>query len=284
MDDREAREQVARIDALLEDVEGFADPGARDTATELVGALLDLYGEGVARLAARVADPAALADDELISHLLILHGIHPVPVAERVREALAEVRPYLDSHGGDVELVAVEEGVVRLRMEGSCSGCPSSAATLELAIEDAIRKHAPEVERIEAEDAAAQPAAPALVQLAPLRPAAANGDERQESWTTVGALPQLRGGGTVLRRIAGEPLLFCALDGTFYAYHADCAGCGESLADAELRGSVLACRCGREFDVTRAGRSTDGSGRQLEPVPLLTDDAGIVRVAVATPA
>src|SRR5512145_3173057 len=127
MDDIRAREQVARVDALLEDVEGFADPAARDTATELVGALLDLYGEGLERLVARVRDPAALADDELVSHLLLLHGIHPVPVEERVRAALAEVRPYLDSHGGDVELLAIEEGVVRLRMQGSCDGCPSSA-------------------------------------------------------------------------------------------------------------------------------------------------------------
>ena len=70
-----------------------------------------------------------------------------------MREALEEVRPYLESHGGDVELLAVEDGVVRLRMQGSCSGCPSSAMTLKLAIEDAIRKHAPEVEQIEAEDA-----------------------------------------------------------------------------------------------------------------------------------
>ncbi|MEJ7716430.1 MAG: NifU family protein [Thermoleophilaceae bacterium] len=77
----------------------------------------------------------------------------PIPVEERVVGALEGVRPYLESHGGNVELVAVEDGVVRVRLEGSCDGCPSSAMTLKLAIEEAVHKAAPEVERVEAENA-----------------------------------------------------------------------------------------------------------------------------------
>ena len=123
---------------------GPARPGARDIATELVQALLDLYGEGARadRRAPRRRRQLARRsrDDELVSHLLLLHGIHPVPLETRVRGALDEVRPYLASHGGNVELLGVEDGVVRLRMEGSCSGCPSSTMTLKLAIEDAIHK------------------------------------------------------------------------------------------------------------------------------------------------
>ena len=91
--------------------------------------------------------------DELVAHLLFLHGLHPVPVEERVAGALEEMRPYLDSHGGDVRLLGVEDGVVRLQLEGSCSGCPSSAITLRHGIEAAIYAAAPDVERIEAEDA-----------------------------------------------------------------------------------------------------------------------------------
>ena len=147
---------------------------------------------------ARVAEPEALDEDELVSHLLLLHGIHPVPIEARVRTALDEVRPYLDSHGGNVELVAVEDGTVRLRMEGSCSGCPSSAMTLKLAIEDAIRKHAPDVGEIEAEDAAPEglPMAPrqAGADRAGAAAPAANGTAN--GWTTAGSLPQLRTDGT----------------------------------------------------------------------------------------
>jgi Fe-S cluster biogenesis protein NfuA/nitrite reductase/ring-hydroxylating ferredoxin subunit len=282
MDDLQARELVARVEALLEEVEGFADPAARDKATELVGVLLDLYGAGLARLVARVPDPDALQDDELVSHLLLLHGIHPVPVEARVRTALDEVRPYLDSHGGNVELLAVEDGTVRLRMEGSCSGCPSSAMTLKLAIEDAIRKHAPDVLEIEAEDAEAEglpiAPAPALIELAPPAPAARNGN----GWATAGSLPQLRTDGTVVKDIAGAPVLFLRVDGTYYAYRPNCPGCGHSLADGKLTAARLRCSgCGLEYEIDRAGRCLDSPELSLMPLPLLEDDAGMVKVALA---
>ena len=150
-----------RVEALLEDVERLDDAAARDTALALVQGLLDLYGEGLARIVDHVggSDDArlagALAGDEVVAHLLLLHGLHPVPLEQRVRGALDEVRPFLGSHGGDVELVAVEDGIVRLRLQGSCSGCPSSTVTLKLAIEKAIHEAAPDVRDIVAEDAEA---------------------------------------------------------------------------------------------------------------------------------
>ena len=159
---------AARVEALLEELEGVPDGPARDTATALVQALLELYGEGLSRLVGYVAErddgtlADALARDELLSPLLILHGLHPVPLDRRVLEALDEVRPYLETHGGNVELIGVEDGVVRLQLQGSCSGCPSSAVTLKHAVEEAIHKAAPDVTEIVAEDA---PPQPALIQL-----------------------------------------------------------------------------------------------------------------------
>ncbi|MDQ3740889.1 MAG: NifU family protein, partial [Actinomycetota bacterium] len=157
MDDAAARERFARLEALLD--------GADEEATELVATLLEVYGEGLARLVARVPDPVALGDDDVVAHLLLLHGLHPVPLEQRVRAGLEEVRPYLESHGGDVELLGVEEGVARLRLQGSCSGCPSSTATLKLAIEEAIFKAAPDVDRVEADGVPEPAPAPGLVQL-----------------------------------------------------------------------------------------------------------------------
>jgi Fe-S cluster biogenesis protein NfuA/nitrite reductase/ring-hydroxylating ferredoxin subunit len=283
MNDLEAREQVARVDSLLAEVEGFADERARETATELVAALLDLYGEAFARLLERVEDPS-VAEDELISHLLMLHGMHPVPIEARVREALAEVRPYLDSHGGDVELIAIDDGVVRLRMQGSCSGCPSSAMTLKLAIEDTIQKHAPDVERIEAADAEpSTPGGPALIQLEPL--AAPGGKGPDGAWITAGGLPQLRVDGTLLKEVGGSDMLFCRVSGQFYAYRPGCPRCGSSLEDATLRGGELTCvDCRHTYDVLRAGRCLDAPELYLEPIPLLADEGGVVRVALAEPA
>lgn len=151
MNDAEARERAARLEQQLEELETLPP-----VATEAVATLLELYGEALARIAGRV--PAeVLRDDELVSHLLMVHGLHPAPVEQRVEGALDEVRPYLRSHGGEVELVGVSDGVVRLRLQGSCSGCPASRTTLELAVEEAIRGAVPEVEAIEAEDAEAAP-------------------------------------------------------------------------------------------------------------------------------
>jgi Fe-S cluster biogenesis protein NfuA len=144
---------IERVEALLDEVDAFPEP-QRATATELVQALLDLYGEGLAKIVAAGAVPV---EDELVAHLLLLHGLHPVPLEDRVTGALDAVRPYLAAHGGGVELLGVEDGVVRLRLEGACHGCPSSALTLRSAVEEAVMKAAPDVERIDAEGAVEPP-------------------------------------------------------------------------------------------------------------------------------
>jgi Fe-S cluster biogenesis protein NfuA len=80
-----------------------------------------------------------------------LHGMHPLDLEARVGQALDAVRPALAGHGGSVTLLAVEDGVVRLRLEGNCHGCPSSAATMRQTIEEAILAKAPDVGAIEVE-------------------------------------------------------------------------------------------------------------------------------------
>jgi Fe-S cluster biogenesis protein NfuA len=160
MKDAEVRELVARVEQLLESIEG--DP----KATDAVQAVVELYGEALRRVAQQV--PAGqLVDDELLAHLLLVHDLHPVDIETRVRGALDDVRPYLGSHGGDVELLGVEDGVAHVRLGGTCDGCPSSAVTLQNAIEDAVMRAAPELERIEAEGVA-EPE-PALVQMGSLQ-------------------------------------------------------------------------------------------------------------------
>src|SRR3954468_23545488 len=168
LDDQGLQERVARMETLLGEIESLKDPNARSKAAEVVQVLLELYGEGLARMMETVAQGEererifeVFAEDELVSHLLLLHGLHPLDVETRVIQALEEVRPYLQSHGGNVELLCIEGGVARLRMQGSCDGCPSSAMTLKLAIEEAIQKAAPDLEGIEAEGVAELPPKPA---------------------------------------------------------------------------------------------------------------------------
>jgi Fe-S cluster biogenesis protein NfuA/nitrite reductase/ring-hydroxylating ferredoxin subunit len=283
LDDKGLQERVTRMEALLGEIETLSDPNARSKAAEVVGVLLELYGEGLARMMEVVAEGDerertfdAFAEDELVSHLLLLHGLHPLDLETRVVRALEEVRPYLLSHGGNVELLGVEEGVARLRMQGSCSGCPSSTVTLKLAIEEAIQKTAPDLERIQAEGVAEEPrptiiAGPTLRKKEKKRP-----QEDGASWTVVGGLPQLSSGGVLVKDVSGEPVLFLKLGDDFYAYRHLCPGCGESLERGRLDGAELACSgCSHRYDVRRAGRCLDDSQLHMEPIPLLVEEVAV---------
>jgi Fe-S cluster biogenesis protein NfuA/nitrite reductase/ring-hydroxylating ferredoxin subunit len=284
LDDQGLQERVARIETLLGEIETLADPHAKSKAAEMAQVLLELYGEGLARMMEVVAQGEeserafkVFAEDELISHLLLLHGLHPLDVETRVVQALEEVRPYLESHGGNVELLGVEGGVARVRMEGSCDGCPSSAVTLKLAIEEAVLKAAPDLEGIEAEGVTEPKPAPTIVAGPMLRKKEKKRPEEDGAfWTVVGGLPQLSEGGTLLKEISGEPVLFLKLGDDFYAYRHLCPGCGESLERGSLEGVELSCPgCERRYDVRRAGRCLDDPQLHLEPIPLLVSEVAV---------
>jgi Fe-S cluster biogenesis protein NfuA/nitrite reductase/ring-hydroxylating ferredoxin subunit len=285
IDDQGLRERVARMETLLGEIETLPDQNARSKAAEVVGVLLDLYGEGLARMMEVVAEGEerertfdAFAEDELVSHLLLLHGLHPLDLQTRVVMALEEVRPYLQSHGGNVELLGVEDGVARLRMQGSCSGCPSSTVTLRLAIEEAIQKSAPDLERIEAEGVAEEPKqAPTFVAGPTLRKKEKKRQQKDgASWTVVGGLPGLPSGGILVKEVSGEPVLFLKVGDDFYAYRHLCPGCPESLEEGRLAEAELTCSgCSRRYDVRRAGRCLEDPQLYLEPIPLLVDEVAV---------
>ena len=199
-----------------------------------------------------------------------MHDLHP---RARSRSACARrstrCGPYLESHGGDVELLGLDDGVVRLRLEGSCSGCPSSTVTLKLAIEDAIHRLAPDVAEIRAEDEATAPADGSGLLQIELSPAL-SGRGAATRWTAVDGLDALATGASTLREVAGEPVLFVRASRALYAYRPWCAACGAHLGDAALSGGHLACPgCGSRYDVRIAGRCAEDPQLSLEPVPLL---------------
>ncbi|MDP2711904.1 MAG: NifU family protein [Solirubrobacteraceae bacterium] len=154
-------ELVERVQELLGSLDDIADPVAQQRVQELVGAVLELYGAGLDRILGVLADAGepglpirdALLDDGIVASLLLIHGLYPVPLQERVTQALDSVRPFLASHGGNVELLGVQDGVARLQLQGSCNGCPSSAATLEHALREAIDAAAPDLLGLEVEGA-----------------------------------------------------------------------------------------------------------------------------------
>jgi Fe-S cluster biogenesis protein NfuA/nitrite reductase/ring-hydroxylating ferredoxin subunit len=286
-----------RIEALLE-ASSAGGPLVRERSEELVRLVVDLYGAGLERLLEIVHDAGRLDDelldrfaaDPLVASLLAVHGLHPDDVATRVARALDEVRPYLGSHGGDVELVGVtDDGLVQLRMLGSCDGCASSSVTLTLAVETAIRDAAPEVTGIEV--AEASPADAAVIPVTALRARL----DRESSlapegvdWTTVDGLGGLAPGQVAGFTVAGTVVVGTRVGAEFYAYRDRCPACGTSLADGvvarRLGGAaddaVLRCPgCHGHFDVRHAGRGLDGTDAHLDPVPLLVRD-GVVALAV----
>jgi Fe-S cluster biogenesis protein NfuA len=140
---------LEKIEQMLQRVEAHPDPAVREVTRELVRELLDFHREGLVRVMELAEHRGTLAADPKVAPLLLLHGLHPDDLGVRVERALDKVRPYLGTHGGSVELVAIHEGRIRLRLQGSCDGCPSSAATLRGAIEEAILAAAPDAEGIE---------------------------------------------------------------------------------------------------------------------------------------
>ena len=101
---------------LMAEAEALPDPHAREVADELAAAVVQLYGEGSSASSRRSTPTrrARLAEDGVVASLMLIHGLYPVPLETRVQEALDTVRPYLESHGGDVELLRIEDGVARL--------------------------------------------------------------------------------------------------------------------------------------------------------------------------
>jgi Fe-S cluster biogenesis protein NfuA len=165
LDDREFQASLQRLDAQLQGVDRIADPSVRNRVREIAQAILHLHGAGLERIldcldsagdaGAPVLD--ACLKDQVIGGLLLLHGLHPLDVEARVHQALEQVRPYLRSHGGNVELVSISDGVARLRLVGSCHGCPSSAMTMKQTIEEAILARAPDVLAVEVEGDTSEP-------------------------------------------------------------------------------------------------------------------------------
>jgi Fe-S cluster biogenesis protein NfuA/nitrite reductase/ring-hydroxylating ferredoxin subunit len=281
-------ELIERVQALTAQLEEVQDFQARAVADELVASIMQLYGAGLERIVEALAAPDAtvagvrqqLVEDGVVASLMLIHGLYPVDLETRVHEALESVRPYMESHGGDVELVAVEEGMARLRLVGHCKGCPASEATLELAIRKALEETAPDLDGLEVEGVR-EPAAAANgggFELPVIQSATAGAPP---DWTELEAAAP-PAGTTAPMSVGGADLLVANVGGTLLAYRNACGWCQARLDAAPMTpGGTLTCpSCERRFELRRAGRSPDDDRVQIPPVPLLRGE-GRVRVTVA---
>jgi len=152
-DDKDFRCRMEQIGDLVEKMEGIADPAVRAAAKELVARLMELHGAGLERMLEitfGAGEPAmgiidAFGRDPLVGSLLILYGLHPEALATRVSKAVERIRPRVRKQGGEIELVSVEEGVVRIRVEAAAHTCGSTTKTVRSTVEEAIYEAAPDL-------------------------------------------------------------------------------------------------------------------------------------------
>ena len=141
---------TARIEELVSRVRSLPDPNARNVALDLVQAVMDLHSSALARMMEIVSETdaadqvgSALANDDLVASLLLLHDLHPSDLETRVKRALEQ--PALHAEGTRVELVSLDEGVVYVRIEGGPS--------LKTAVEQLLSNAAPDAAGIVVEGA-----------------------------------------------------------------------------------------------------------------------------------
>jgi Fe-S cluster biogenesis protein NfuA/nitrite reductase/ring-hydroxylating ferredoxin subunit len=282
-----------RIEKLLDELRAMAEPSTWPRVEELMRLVVELYGAGLARFVDLLDADLSIdklrervLEDELLASLMLLHGLHPEDTAARVARALDRVRPYLGSHGGDVAVVEVDEmaGVVKLRLDGTCDGCSSSALTVKLTVESAIRELAPEIARIEVEGISERES-PLNSMIAKSHVNGSNGNGKLPEWIALEQQPPRQSGELLGTEVIGERIMICRVGTQLYAYRGQCPSCGSALENGGLDGDVLTCRsCAERYNVRFAGRSIGDEQLHLEPVPLLESGSGVrIAITVGTP-
>ena len=133
-----------RVDTMLERA-SLLDERSQRVALDLKAAVEEFHRDALVRVVRKLKDDPRgkellfeLVDDPVVYALLVMHGIVRADPATLAQRVLEDVRPYLESHGGGVELVGVELPVARIRLSGTCNGCSSSATTLREVVERAL--------------------------------------------------------------------------------------------------------------------------------------------------
>lgn len=144
-----------RVDQSMNEVRKLDEDG-QAKAMKLKAAIEDFHKFGLTKIVQHLkADPHGkallfeLVDEPSVHALFAMHGIVRADLTTRVSRVIDMVRPYMQSHGGDVELVEVNADTVFVKLHGACNGCSMSAVTLRNGVEEALKEHVPEVTNVE---------------------------------------------------------------------------------------------------------------------------------------
>ena len=226
--------------------------------------------------------------DHPIAHaLLTMYDLVDVDDHILVEEALDQVRPYIESHGGELQLLEVDDGVVHVQLSGSCSGCAASAITLKRGVEESLREHYGNFKELvshEPEGAEAEQknggGGPQLLQIEGLEPPKRK--LRRPVFEDAGMLEDLAPGSMKAVEVDGDSVLIVNIDGEPYAFKNFCPVDERlTLEGGRITGKVLVCpwhNCGYD---ARSGKRADNEHDKpdLVVVPVALRD-GKLQVAV----
>ncbi len=252
--DEKTREEVF---AFLEGIDVLHRQG--------LGRILDLIGSlGGQKAVERISQ------DPIVRTLLEMYDLPEADEQTQVERVLEDVYPYFQSHGGKLDLLGVENGRVRVRLSGSCEGCPGTATTLQRVVEEALREGFPGFKELVAEEP--PPARKNIVQIG-RRPL------RRPRWVAAGRLEDLEPGTLQPWRLEDVPLLVTRLDGEVYACRDGCPpGSALTLQLGRVEGTTLVCPWhGCRYDL-RTGKREDAEGK-LSVLPVAVRD-GEVKIAL----
>ncbi|MEM7736611.1 MAG: NifU family protein [Deinococcota bacterium] len=266
-----------RADDCLEVVNKL-DDDAKKAALELKQVVDDLNTHAITKLVRLIRESdlgqellyEALEQPEIYT-LFLTHGIIQPSLETQVAQALELIKPYVQSHGGDVELVEIQEDVAYVRLHGSCSGCSMSAQTLKDGVTETVIKRVPQISRIEEvkEDSVA-----GFISLDSIRDFD-DGNLASMGWVEGPLASQVIEGRPF--RVQGDDYnaLVVRLEGRLFAYRNECPHMGMPLERGECEGSTLTCPWHSfQFDLT-SGECITAPSVQLEPYPLRLEDGRV---------
>jgi nitrite reductase/ring-hydroxylating ferredoxin subunit/Fe-S cluster biogenesis protein NfuA len=262
-------EEVDRVLASIREL----PEDARMKAMQLKKAIEAFHGHALRKLVRMFRDTdegkellLQAVEDPAIYAMLLMHGIVKQDLFTRVAAVLEEVRPYMRSHGGDVELVKVEGHTVYVRLHGACSGCSLSAVTLKNGVEEAIKARVPEIEDVVmAEDEVTSGYLPLYMM---------NDVDRleQSGWLQGPSISELEEGRPIRFVHENWDILLVRIEGKVMAYRNQCPHMAMPLDGGLVDGSAITCPWhGFRFDLS-TGECITAPHVQLEPFPVRVED------------
>ncbi|QSJ17633.1 NifU family protein [Nostoc sp. UHCC 0702] len=230
-------QEINRFEAIISEW----DESQRCVAVGLKSAIEALHKEALTRLIKSLKQESMSAlrlavTDEVVYAVLLYHELVKPPILERIQIALEEVRPGLKSHNGDIELVAFKPpDTVEVKLIGTCSSCPASTLTLSQGVEQAIKKHCPEVTKVIAVNDTS------VVNNANSGLISPFSSKVTSTWVKVTNIEQIADFGVLAKKVAGHSLILYRQGVTITCYRNACTHLASPLDTGKIENGILTC-------------------------------------------